>query len=186
MAKLTPEQRQRRREEQGAARKNAKLRKEAPLFAGLLSEHTPETEHANWARNKAEAAERLGFVFGMQILDECYLRQWLLPRFAQIVGASAYAGLIAYCQRTYPSVEFWYGFWCRVLTGDRIEFKLERVDDRQPGQPAVVCTEWYQCQHMSRKEFYARYPFKRQPPLEGGFEAEAEAILATIGRPADR
>jgi hypothetical protein len=45
---------------------------------------------------------------------------------------------------------------------------------------SVICTDWYECRHMSQEEFYARFPFRNQLPLEGGFEAEGEAVLARI------
>jgi hypothetical protein len=180
VAKLTTEERQRRHEEQRAARKNVKLRAEAPLFADQLPEHTPEGEHWHWRRNKALAAEHLAFIAGAQLLDELFVCQWLRLHAAALVGAEAFAKLDPHCQRVYPSRTYWYGFWRDVLTGKRIEFKLERVENRQPGQPAVVCTDWYQCQHMSLEEFYTRFPYKKQPPLDGGFEAGGEEILTRI------
>ncbi len=142
MAKLTPEGKQRRREEQSAARKNAKLRAAAPLFADLLPEHTPEGEYWHWRRNKALAAERLGYLAGSRILDELLVGQAIRPYAATLVGAEAFAKLDAYCQCIFQSRSYWYRFWRDVLTGKRVEFKLERVENRQPGQPAVVCTDW--------------------------------------------
>ncbi len=166
MAKLTPEKNQRRREEQSAARKNAKLRAASPLFADLLPEHTPEGEHWHWRRNKALAAERLGYLAGSRILDELLVCQAVRPYAASLVGAEAFAKLDAHCQCVYSSRSYWYGFWRDVLTGKRIEFKLERVENRQPGQPAVVCTDWYECRHMSPEEFYARFPYRMESPLD--------------------
>jgi hypothetical protein len=181
VAKLTSQEKQRRREEQSAARKNAQLRAAAPLFADLLPEHTPEGEHRHWRRNKALAAERVAYLAGSRILDELQVCQAIRPYAASLVGPEAFAKLDAYCQRVYPSRAYWYGFWRDVLTGKRIEFKLERVENRRPGQPALICTDWYQHQHMSQEEFYARFPFKTQPPLDSGFEGAVlvEEILAT-------
>jgi hypothetical protein len=39
----------------------------------------------------------------------------------------------------------------------------------------VVCTDWYECRHLSREEFYALFPFREAPPSSGGFEAHAGA-----------
>jgi len=180
VAKLTTEEKQRQRDEQSAARKNAKLRADAPLFAGLLPEHTPEGEHWHWRRNKALAAERVAYIAGNQILDELQVCQSIRPYAAALVGTEAFAKLDAHCQSVYQSRAYWYGFWRDVLTGKRVELKLERVENRQPGQPAVICTDWYECRHLSQEEFYVRFPFRKLPPLEGGFEAEGEAILARI------
>ncbi len=177
MAKLTPEEKQRRREEQSAARKNPKLRAAAPLFAGLLPEHTPEGEHWHWRRNKALPAEPLGYLAGSRILDELLVCQAIRPFATSLVGPEAFARLDTHCQSVYSSRSYWYGFWRDVLTGKRIEFQLERVENRQPGQPALICADWYQHQHMTPEEFHARFPHRMQPPLDGGFESEGLQVL---------
>ncbi len=33
---------------------------------------------------------------------------------------------------------------------------------------------------MSLEEFYAKFPYRMEPPLDGGFEWEGEALLARI------
>jgi hypothetical protein len=45
----------------------------------------------------------------------------------------------------------------------------------------VVCTDWYECRHLSRGEFYRLFPFREAPPLDGGFEGQDEATLARLG-----
>jgi hypothetical protein len=129
-------------------------------------------------RNVARAAEHGGYVSGCQILNELLVHH--IRRHARgLLGDAAFAKLDAYCFRTYAR-DHWYGFWCKVLTGGRVEFAFARVENRQPGQPAAVCTDWHEQQHMNREEFYALFPYNDPPPPESGFEAEAEAILARI------
>ena len=92
--------------------------------------------------------------------------------------------LDAHCRRTYP-FGHWYGFWCRALTGERVELAFRRVEGRQPGQPDVVCTDWYEQRHLSREEFYALFPFKDPDPApadDGGLAARLDAILARLTR----
>jgi hypothetical protein len=181
--KLTPEEREHRRHERSAARKNAKLKAEVPLFADQLPQHTAEGEYWHWRFNKATAAERCAHVEGLQLLD--VLRLLAIRTYAlKVAGKEAFAKLDAYCRRTYPPGH-WYGFWCRVLTGERIEFGFRRVEDRGDGQPAVVCTDWYERRHLSREEFDARFPFKDPEPApvdDGGLAAHVDAVLARLAR----
>src|SRR5262245_185767 len=129
--KLTPQERERRRHGAGPARKNARRRAEGPLFADQLPQHTAEGEYGHWRRNKALAAERTAYVWGCQLLD--VLRLVPIRAYArEAMGEEAFAQLDAYCRRTYPP-GYWYGFWCRALTGGRIEFAFRRVEGRQPG-----------------------------------------------------
>jgi hypothetical protein len=74
------------------------------------------------------AAERCGYIQGLRLLD--VLRVLAIRAYAlKAVGMQAFAKLDAYCRRTYPPGH-WYGFWCHVLTGERIEFAFRRVEDR--------------------------------------------------------
>src|SRR5262245_13828844 len=51
--KISPEEKQRRRHQRSAARKNARLQADAPLFADQLPQHTAEGEYWHWRRNVA-------------------------------------------------------------------------------------------------------------------------------------
>src|SRR5262249_23663802 len=133
-----------------------------PLFAqaGIVTDHTPQEMYHRWRRNVAEAAERLGVILGSRILDELHTHK--IRRHARgLVGEEAFAKLDAHCGRVYQSRDYWYGFWRDVLTGKRIELAYEKVIDRKPGEPAVVCTDWYEQQHMTTEEFYTTFPFNR-------------------------
>src|SRR5262245_17444374 len=104
--KVTPEERERRRHEANAARKNAMLRADVPLFADQLPEHTADGEYWRWRRNKAEAAERTGYLWGLRLLD--VLRLIAIRRHAlRAAGAEAFAKLDAHCRSTYPAGH-WY------------------------------------------------------------------------------
>src|SRR5262249_19081782 len=160
--KLTPAERERRRHGASAARKNARLRAGLPLFADQLPGHTADGEYWHWRRHKALAAERTAYASGCQPLD--VLRRVAIRTYArEATGEEAFAQLDAYCRRTYPP-GYWYGFWCRALTGERIELAFRRVEGRRPGQPAVACTDWYERRHLSRAAFYALFPFQDPEP----------------------
>src|SRR5262245_19048351 len=124
--KLTPQERERRRHRASAARKNARLRAEVPLFADQLPGHTAAGEYGHWRRNKAPAAKRTAYVWGCQLLD--VLRLVAVRAYARkATGEEAFAKLDAYCRHTYPP-GYRYGFWCRALTGERIELAFRRVE----------------------------------------------------------
>jgi hypothetical protein len=166
--------------QQSANRKNAKVMKQAPLFAHLEPQATAEGERRRWMRNKAKAAEHGDYIDGMHLLDELRVTQ-LVRRVARgLVGDEAFEKLDAHCKQVYHATEYWYNYWLRVLTGERIEFGYRKVENRQPGQPAVVCTEWYERRHMSRDEYYRLFPYGNPKPPDSGYEAEGEAILARL------
>jgi hypothetical protein len=169
-----------RRRQQAADRKNARLRDEVPLFADQLPQHTAEGEYWRWRLNLSEGVERCAYVEGCRLLG--ILRLVAVTGFARkALGEVTFARLDAHCRQVYRSPDYWYGFWCRVLTGERIELAFARVENRQPGQPAVACTDWYEQCHLSREEFYERFPFKDtdpEPPDDGGLAAQLDALLA--------
>lgn len=54
----------------------------------------------------------------------------------------------------------------------RIELAYKRAEDQKPGQMAVICTEWFQQAFMTADEFYRRFPYKWDAPLDSGFEQQ--------------
>lgn len=172
--KLSEEEKQRRRHERSAARKNAKVEKEIPLFAGLVEKATADTEFWHWRRNKGLAAENTGHRQGREILDELRICQCIRPFVRSLVGDEMFEKLDAHCQRVFQHRSYGYTFWLAVLTGKRIVFGYKRipVDEeymkRYPmcGGIRVVEDGVYHHQHMTKEEFYAKFPYKVDMPWE--------------------
>jgi hypothetical protein len=179
--KLTAEEKAARKHQRSAERKNARIREDVPLFADQLPQNTAEGEYWHWRRNKACAAEETrGYYNGVNIF-QCLQLQRIWKVAFQFVGEEEFVKLDAYSRRTYPCETYWYGFWKKVLSGERVEFGRELVKDRQPGQPAVVCTDWYEQKHMTSEEFYALFPYQwDDPPAapdDGGLARLVEKLL---------
>jgi hypothetical protein len=167
-----------------AERENAKEADALPLlaYAGLVADHTADEMYRRWRRNASQGVERFEYIRGGQLLGD--LQCVAIRRYALgVVGAELFAKLDAYCRRTYQSSGYWYGFWRSVLTGERIEFAFERVENRKVGEPAVRCVDWYEARHLSRDNFHARFPFKEEAPApfdDGGLAAHLDALFARL------
>jgi hypothetical protein len=155
---LTPAEKQARRHQQNADKKNARLREEIPLFVDQVPVETAEGERWHWRRNIANGIEHLHMRHGYHFLTLLHLI--LIRRFArEAIAPEMYAKLDGYCRRTFPCrYTYDYGFWKRVLTGEKIEFRMEVIADRKPGEPCMRCVEWYAQRHMTSEEFYQRWP----------------------------
>lgn len=163
--KLTEEQKRQRRHARRAAKENAKVREQIPLFADLVPQSTPEIEHWRWRRNISEGVERISVMQWTNRFDE-----WFTIHILEFVARGLIGNDVVFfklrekCHRTYPSSSYFYQFWKKVLCGERVEFSYHKVENRQPGQPCVVCDEWYQHPHMTPEEFYQRFPYKDEAP----------------------
>lgn len=164
-----PRQRER-QDHAGAAKRNKAAREAAPLFADLFQEVTPAQEHWRWMRNNAMGAEHAGRRTGGVLLGVVQVMQTIRPFAKDLLGLDTFQKLDAYCFRVFHASDYWYSFWKRVLTGERIELMHAPIPDLPPGKYGSVCTDWYEHQHMTAEEFYARFPYQHAAPLESGFE----------------
>jgi hypothetical protein len=151
--------------------KNAKAEAAlGPLFAHEAQLTTPEAEWNRW-RLAHVGEDRLL----KQHMDEFFCLLPVERCVRALVGPEPFAKLDAYRRKTYPTHGYAYGFWLKVLTGERVGFAYKAVADRQPGQPAVACTDWYEQAHMAKEEFYRRFPYT-DPPALPQHQEEAELI----------
>lgn len=163
--KLTDEQKRQRRHERCAKKTNEGLRESMPLFAEMFLS-TPELEFWRWRKNVSEGVERVQARIFSDKFDDWFTIPIIENAARCLIGDDAvFSRLHDKCRRTYPHSGYYYGYWKNVLCGERIELPLRKAEDRQPGQPAVVCDAWYQCQHMTTEEFYRRFPYKDETPL---------------------
>lgn len=127
--KLTPEEKERRKHERSAARKNEKAAAEiGPLFAEQAPTTTAEDEYWHWRRNKARAADWGQRQDGGQVLgqiEEQHYRNLALSH----IPEEWHGELCAYALRVYPSTDYRKGFWCEVLCGKQVVFSFKQVED---------------------------------------------------------
>lgn len=147
-----------------ADRLRAQAHNEAPLFAEQLPTITAQEMFWHWRRTKARCAAGASEFDGERGLTA--FQVFTIRLYARnLLGQETSAKLDAYCQRTYPSTDYFYGFWSEALTGKRIELKLERNPDPD-ARPLVICTEAHQAHHMTKAEFYALFPYTDPPAPE--------------------
>jgi hypothetical protein len=78
MGRMTDDEKRRRRHVRDAAKKTAKEKEQAGIFASLVRETTARDEFWRWRFNKAEAAERIDYICGpaRKALDWLTLHDW--------------------------------------------------------------------------------------------------------------
>jgi hypothetical protein len=133
---MTAEERERRRLQRSAARKNAKIEADVPLYAEFLPKHTEKSEYWNWRYNKAGAAENVALLTTTLLGPLLQFDWWTLRNLGrQHLPEAVWRQLDEYICRTYPSVSYWVEAWKGILTGRRrlpcklrLEFKPEWVN----------------------------------------------------------
>lgn len=165
------------------AKKNDQLREEIPLFFEYAEKHTVEDVKEKARRSMVSGVIRHNEVWiGGRMLRD--MQMVMIRRYVRrVVGAEAFAKLDAYAKDCFRGCkEYYYGFWRDVLAGKRIVFKMERVENRKPGEKAVREVEWYEQQHMTKEEFYTLFPYKpMEPPPphdDGGVCAQLDEMFA--------
>jgi hypothetical protein len=166
-----------------ADRLNEAEREAMPLLAaaGLAADHTAASVHRHWRLTVARSAEDTrGYLGGVYVFH--LLRLHRLERVARAHTGEAFDKLRDYCRRTYPCITYYGEFWKRVLTGQRVEFAWERVENRRPGEPACRCTDSYQQAHMIEAEFYRQFPYKEETPPDQDDGGAAALLAAAFNR----
>lgn len=166
-----------------AEKKNEKAKEViGPLFAEQAPQTTPEREYWHWRANIADGVERCEAAIGLGAKGLKWLKLRAIERLAaELLGAEVTAKLVAYVRGTYPMPDYGYQVWGGILTGKRIEFGFQRVENRQTGQPAVVCTDSHERAVMTKADFWARFPYEDIEPEkheDGGAMAAFDAAMA--------
>lgn len=192
-AKLTPAERERRKHERSAAKKNAKLVAEAGMFVEQYRREGAFTdaqrEFWRWRRNIAQGGERIGYICSPAVVGLRWVMLQHVERFAStIIPAEAFARMKAHWRRTYSgNPTYGYTFWKGVLTGERVVFGWKAFDDPtvRGGRRLVEDGAWPPegwTPPLTADEFYQRFPFAddvpRDAPDDGGLAARLEAIFA--------
>lgn len=202
--KLTPEEKERRKHERSAARKNAKIQEQIPLYASQEPQHTPEGEYWHWRTNKALAVENCSIYDqgsrGLRWIEIQAIERWAV----ELVGPEYAAKMTEHVRRVYPMPGYGASVWCGLLTGNTKVEIIDRVErlGSQPfawvncntGEPMTTTiqkikmhsTKWPPegwTPPITREQFYARFPYEDkaiESPDDGGL---AE-LMASIFRPA--
>lgn len=146
-----------------ALKETERLRQLAgPLFADQVEAVQPvlvtvDQVRRKWRKDKAVGVEDTESLAGYHLLDALMIYQRLHRVVREIVSPEDYQALVRYATATYPSSTYQWSYWQKVLCGERIELAYEKVEDRQPGQPALRVTKSYQCESMTRLEYQTRF-----------------------------
>lgn len=131
--RLTPEERERRKHQRSADRKNAKLSAEHPLFVDHLKAEgaftDAEKEYWHWRRNKANAAGVFE-VAGPAVEGLRWIDVQAAERIIGRIAGSELDGIRAYARRTYPNPSTIMCVYRGMVTrGQQMEFGY-RVEER--------------------------------------------------------
>jgi hypothetical protein len=160
--------------ERKAARKTAKDRADAPLFAfaGLVPETTAADVAFRGQVNRSRGVELVHQACGPGVKALAWVQLNAIERYAEtVLSAEDFAGLVEYSRRTYASLHtYGYSFWQEVLTGGRrVVMGFRQVDDptcklgfRLVPTVELPRTGWVA--PLTRDEFWARFPY-REPEL---------------------
>jgi hypothetical protein len=158
-----------------------------PLFACLAPKFTRDDAYWHSRHNVARGVESLHQSIGpgkralssvMMAFIEFHARRWCGEHFD---------GLKAHAVKTYPDyLGYGYGFWQRVLTGEEIVYGWQRVENRKPGEPAVVPSATCRLDPapLTRDQFFELFPYADAPlgpePDDGGL---FERTIGQLGGP---
>jgi hypothetical protein len=152
---MTDDEKLLRRIARSAAKKNAKVKEQHPLFAEVLEADgmltTPKAEYWRWRRNVANAAENVGTLGndpafrGLKWIELLAIERHA----ATFIPAEDLAAIIQHMRHTYPMPAFGPTVWCGILCGKqyvyrlRVEFRPELVNQwNRDGRTAVPDGSW--------------------------------------------
>lgn len=175
-----------------AAKKSAKDKEDAGLFADYVEETTAEELYWQNRHNKSRGMElvhQLSASVGGRALD--FLQLQAIERYARtVLGEAVAEELRAHAHRVYDNyASYGYGFWQEALTsGNKIVFAWERTPDPTASigyraTPARFFPPEGWAPPLSREEFWARFPYK-EPEL--GPDDPAGLFARTIGALSNR
>lgn len=198
--KLTPAEKEHRKHERSAARKNAKLAADHPLFVDQLQAEgaftTPQAEYWHWRKNKAGSYDggwKYNHAFGDRATcGLAWIEVQAIERFAQaFIDPAHFADLVAYVRHTYPMPDYGRMVWAELLTRGtprvyrwELRFDPARINpNNSDGRYMVPAAGWLAegaPPPLTREQFDAAFPKEPPPPApldDGGlYERLTQAL----------
>lgn len=189
LKKLTEAEKEQRKHQRSAGRKNAKVRKQIPLFADQVEPATPEGEYWHWRSNKAgrPGTGGMGAPGDQAAKGLDWLQLHAIERLAFVLLGPVDAAKVAdYVRSTYPMPDYGHHVWSELLTGRKrltlfMRFEddpalkgrrrlVEQVDWPPDGWMAPLTPEAFE------RLFPRRWPVP--PPVDdGGLAAKLELAI---------
>lgn len=188
--KMTPAQKEWRRRERSAAKKNAKVAATIPLFADQVEKRTAQSEYWHWRRNVAMSFERgsksgVGTTLGVA-LDLIQLQA--IERTARSVMPELFDELNARVRKTYPSSDYWRRVWIDILCGKEVPCRMRWNFPLYP--PRVIHEPMYPdwVAPFTKDQLDTMFPFigPSVPPVTPDDGGLAELLAAVFDRSLDR
>lgn len=159
--KLTDAEKEARKHQRSADKRNAKTEEELGMFAALEPQADARSEYWRWRFNVAKHFGQPHTNADKGVLGLCWLELHAIERWARKTLGPVADKIAAHIRRVYPCPDYSAGIWAEVVAGKRLVFAVARVENRQPGQPAVVDTDWYEHLTMTREAFWQLFPYDR-------------------------
>ncbi len=193
MARMTDDEKRRRRHARDAAKKTAKEKEQAGIFAPLVRETTVRDEYWRWRFNKARAAENVaGAYYDQAGRGLVWIELHAIERYAaRFIPPADMARLIEHVYRVYPMPSYGASVWCDILCGKqiifgwRVECRPEWVNaTNKDGRRSFPADVWpppdWTPPHKTPAEFWALFPYRDPEPEahdDGGLAERLGAIF---------